>query len=129
MARVFSRSRRVAEQLQKEIAEVLQREFKDPRVGFVTVSSVDLSNDLMYAKIYVTFLNLEQEQIKEAIKILNGAVGFFRSMVGKRMKLRVVPNISFVYDQTLVKGMELSDLITRSVRHDQELQQQVETDN
>ena len=82
MARLFSRSRRVAEQLQKEIAEVLQREFKDPRVGFVTVSGVDLSNDLMYSKVYVTFLNMEKDKIGEAVKVLNGAVGFFRSMVG-----------------------------------------------
>ncbi|MCR4554726.1 MAG: 30S ribosome-binding factor RbfA [Succinivibrionaceae bacterium] len=124
MARLFSRSRRVAEQLQKEIAEVLQREFKDPRVGFVTVSGVDLSNDLMYSKVYVTFLNMEKDKIGEAVKVLNGAVGFFRSMVGKKMKLRVVPNITFVYDDTLVKGMELSELITKSVRHDHELQEQ-----
>ena len=112
------------EQLQKEIAEVLQREFKDPRVGFVTVSGVDLSNDLMYSKVYVTFLNMEKDKIGEAVKVLNGAVGFFRSMVGKKMKLRVVPNITFVYDDTLVKGMELSELITKSVRHDHELQEQ-----
>ena len=124
MARLFSRSRRVAEQLQKEIAEVLQREFKDPRVGFVTVSGVDLSNDLMYSKVYVTFLNMEKDKIGEAVKVLNGAVGLFRSMVGKKMKLRVVPNITFVYDDTLVKGMELSELITKSVRHDHELQEQ-----
>ena len=72
----------------------------------------------------MTFLNMEKDKIGEAVKVLNGAVGFFRSMVGKKMKLRVVPNITFVYDDTLVKGMELSELITKSVRHDHELQEQ-----
>ena len=129
LARMFSRSSRVAEQLQKEIAEILQREFKDPRVGFVTVSGVDLSSDLMYSKVYVTFLNLDKDKLKEAVEVLNNAAGFFRSLVGKRMKLRVVPYITFVYDDTLVKGMELSELITRSVRHDQELQEQTENNS
>ena len=129
LARMFSRSRRVAEQLQKEIAEILQMEFKDPRVGFVTVSGVDLSSDLMYSKVYVTFLNLDKDKLKEAVEVLNNAAGFFRSLVGKRMKLRVVPYITFVYDDTLVKGMELSELITRSVRHDQELQEQTENNS
>ena len=129
LARMFSRSRRVAEQLQKEIAEILQREFKDPRVGFVTVSGVDLSSDLMYSKVYVTFLNLDKDKLKEAVEVLNNAAGFFRSLVGKRMKLRVVPYITFVYDDKLVMGMGLSDLITRSVRHDQELQEQTENNS
>ncbi len=124
MPKAFSRSRRVAEQLQKEVATLLQREFKDPRVGFVTVSGVDLSGDLMYAKIYVTFLGIEDRQIGEAVKVLNNANGFFRSMIGSRMKLRVVPNITFCYDSTLVKGMELSGLISDTIRHDKELQEQ-----
>ncbi len=122
MPRTFNRARRVAEQMQKEIAEVLQQDFKDPRVGFVTVSGVDLSGDLMYAKIYVTFLNLPEDQLSTALDVLNRASGFFRSMIGSRMKLRVVPNIKFYYDETLVKGMELSSLIAQSVRRDEELQ-------
>ncbi|MGN1356958.1 MAG: 30S ribosome-binding factor RbfA [Succinivibrionaceae bacterium] len=122
MPRTFNRARRVAEQMQKEIAEVLQQDFKDPRVGFVTVSGVDLSGDLMYAKIYVTFLNLPEDQLSTALDVLNRASGFFRSMIGSRMKLRVVPNIKFYYDETLVKGMELASLIAQSVRRDEELQ-------
>lgn len=128
MPRTFNRARRVAEQMQKEIAEVLQREFKDPRVGFVTVSSVDLSGDLMYAKVYVTFLNVADDKLNEALGVLNKAAVFFRSMIGSRMKLRVVPNIKFYYDETLVKGMELSTLISKSIRHDQELQSQSSED-
>ena len=82
-----------------------------------------------YSKVYVTFLNLDKDKLKEAVEVLNNAAGFFRSLVGKRMKLRVVPYITFVYDDTLVKGMELSELITRSVRHDQELQEQTENNS
>jgi ribosome-binding factor A len=124
MPRVFSRARRVAEQMQKEIAVLLQREFKDPRVGLVTVSGVDLSGDLMYARVYVTFLGIDDSHVAEAVKVLNSASGFFRTMIGSRMKLRAVPHISFHYDSTLVTGMKLSGLISESVRHDQELQKE-----
>ena len=94
MPREFSRARRIAEQMQKEIALLLQREFKDPRVGLATVSGVELSGDLMYAKVFVSFLDLEDQKIAEAVRILNRASGFFRSMVGSRMKLRAVPSIT-----------------------------------
>ncbi|MBQ8706665.1 MAG: 30S ribosome-binding factor RbfA [Succinivibrionaceae bacterium] len=124
MPRVFSRARRVADQMQKEIALLLQQDFKDPRVGFVTVSGVDLSGDLMYAKVFVTFLGVDDGHIREAVKILNEASGFFRSMIASRMKLRAVPNISFHYDSTLVSGMKLSGLISETIRHDEELKQQ-----
>ena len=122
MPREFSRARRIAEQMQKEIALLLQREFKDPRVGLATVSGVELSGDLMYAKVFVSFLDLEDQKIAEAVRILNRASGFFRSMVGSRMKLRAVPSITFHYDPTLVRGRELSDLIDRSVARDRDLQ-------
>lgn len=126
MVKVYSRAKRVADQIQREIASLLQHDFKDPRVGFVTVSGVDLSGDLMYAKVFVTFLNFDKEKITEAVNVLNSASGFFRSMIGSRMKLRVVPNVSFYYDETLVRGMELSTLITKSLNHDKDLQLQAE---
>jgi ribosome-binding factor A len=124
MPRVFSRARRVAEQMQKEIAVLLQREFKDPRVGLVTVSGVDLSGDLMYAKVFVTFLGVDDTHVNEAVKVLNGASGFFRTMIGSRMKLRAVPHISFHYDSTLVSGMKLSGLISETIRRDQKLNEE-----
>ncbi len=111
----------MADQIQKEIAAALQRDFRDPRVGFATVSGVDVSGDLTYAKVYVTFLGIEDSAIKDAVKILNSSAGFFRSVIGKNMKLRVVPEISFYYDETLVHGMEISGLITKTMKRDQEL--------
>jgi ribosome-binding factor A len=119
MAKAFSRTQRVAQELQKEIAIILQREIKDPRLGMVTVSGVDLSRDLVYAKIFVTFLNdQDQQQIDKGIRILNDAVGFIRTLVGKAMRLRVVPQLTFVYDNSLVEGMRMSNLVTDVVRKD-----------
>ncbi|MGN5132758.1 30S ribosome-binding factor RbfA [Aeromonas veronii] len=120
MAREFSRTRRVGQQIQREIALILQREVKDPRIGMVTVSDVEVSRDLNYAKIYVTFLQLENdaERIKEGLQGLTEAAGYIRSLLGGAMRLRVVPELRFYYDQTLVEGMRLSNLVTNTVRED-----------
>ncbi|WP_429019697.1 30S ribosome-binding factor RbfA [Aeromonas allosaccharophila] len=120
MAREFSRTRRVGQQIQREIALILQREVKDPRIGMVTVSDVEVSRDLNYAKIYVTFLQLENdaEHIKEGLLGLTEAAGYIRSLLGSAMRLRVVPELRFYYDQTLVEGMRLSNLVTNTVRED-----------
>ncbi|WP_421252021.1 30S ribosome-binding factor RbfA [Aeromonas sp. 600724] len=120
MAREFSRTRRVGQQIQREIARILQREVKDPRIGMVTVSDVEVSRDLNYAKIYVTFLQLENdaERIKEGLQGLTEAAGYIRSLLGSAMRLRVVPELRFYYDQTLVEGMRLSNLVTNTVRED-----------
>lgn len=120
MAREFSRTRRVGQQIQREIALILQREVKDPRIGMVTVSDVEVSRDLNYAKIYVTFLQLENDadRIKEGLLGLTEAAGYIRSLLGSAMRLRVVPELRFYYDQTLVEGMRLSNLVTNTVRED-----------
>ena len=120
MAREFSRTRRVGQQIQREIALILQREVKDPRIGMVTVSDVEVSRDLNYAKIYVTFLQLENdaERIKEGLQGLTEAAGYIRSLLGSAMRLRVVPELRFYYDQTLVEGMRLSNLVTNTIRED-----------
>jgi ribosome-binding factor A len=125
MAKEFSRSRRVAQQLQQEIARILQREVKDPRVGMVTVSSIDLSRDLSYAKVYVTFFNIDndEERIKEGVAALDTASGYIRSLVGSAMKLRIVPELRFIYDNTLVEGMRLSNLVTEVRAKDKQLQE------
>ncbi|MBG6240813.1 MAG: 30S ribosome-binding factor RbfA [Candidatus Symbiopectobacterium sp. Dall1.0] len=121
MAREFSRTQRVSQEMQKEIAIILQREVKDPRVGMATVSGVDLSRDLAYAKVFVTFLNdNEPEQVKAGIKALQDASGFVRVLLGKAMRLRVVPELTFAYDNSLVEGMRMSNLVTNVLRNDAE---------
>lgn len=121
MAKEFSRTQRVAQEMQKEIAIIIQREVKDPRIGMATVSGVEVSRDLAYAKVFVTFLNdNEPEQVQTAIKALQDASGFIRTLVGKAMRLRVVPALTFSYDNSLVEGMRMSNLVTNVIKHDTE---------
>lgn len=121
MAKEFTRTQRVAQEMQKEIAIILQREVKDPRVVMATVSGVEISRDLAYAKVFVTFLNdSDAEAVKAGIKALQDAAGFIRMLLGKAMRLRVVPELTFAYDNSLVEGMRMSNLVSNVVKSDAE---------
>ena len=124
MAREFKRTDRVSEQLQRELAQIIQMEIKDPRLGMVTVSGVDISRDLYYATAYVTFLGIEETEksLSQALDILNQASGFVRSLIGKRMKMRVIPQLKFEYDKSIAHGSELSALIQKARNKDSENQ-------
>lgn len=133
MAKEFSRTQRVSQEMQKEIAIILQREIKDPRVGMATVSGVELSRDLAYAKVFVTFLNVLTENhdpasIKVGVKALQDASGFIRTLLGKAMRLRVVPELTFEYDNSLVEGMRMSNLVTNVVKQDADRRSAAGTD-
>ncbi len=120
MSREFKRSDRVAQELQKEIAVILQREVKDPRIGMVTVSDVEVSRDLAYAKIFVTFLfDNDQSAIEQGMKGLEKASPYIRSLIGKAMRLRIVPELRFIYDQSLVEGMRMSNLVSNVIKNDE----------
>ncbi|KKA44303.1 MULTISPECIES: 30S ribosome-binding factor RbfA [Salinivibrio] len=120
MGKDFSRTDRVAHQLQKEIALILQREIKDPRIGMVTVSDVQISRDLAYAKVFVTFLTVDEQAPTESLKALNEASGYIRSLVGKAIRLRVTPELTFVFDESLTEGIRISNLVSKAVRSDDE---------
>ncbi|MDQ1212508.1 ribosome-binding factor A [Pantoea anthophila] len=122
MAKEFGRPQRVSQELQKEIAMILQREIKDPRLGMmVTVSGVEVSRDLAYAKVFVTFLNDQDEDaVKQGLKALKEASGYIRILLGKAMRLRIVPELTFFYDNSLVEGMRMSNLVTSVVKNDAE---------
>ncbi|MBB3142498.1 30S ribosome-binding factor RbfA [Halomonas organivorans] len=126
--REFKRTDRVADQLQKELAVLIQREIKDPRLGMVTVSGVTVSRDLGYADVYVTLLGEQDaERIKENLAVLKRAAGFLRSQIARRIKLRHVPELRFHYDESVVRGQHLSSLIDEAVasdrdRHDDEVE-------
>ncbi|OIN07595.1 30S ribosome-binding factor RbfA [Oceanisphaera psychrotolerans] len=128
MAREFSRTRRVGQELQKEIAMILQREIKDDRLKLVTVSGVELSRDLNYAKVFVTFLENDPEKIEQGMKVLKDASGFIRSLVGKAMRLRVTPELRFSYDQSLVEGMRISTLVSSTIAEDKRRMQESDRD-
>jgi len=114
MAREFKRSARVASQMQKELAVIVQQDIKDPRIGFITVNEVELCKDLTAAKIYITALGADEQGQKDNIKWLNDAAPFIRSEMGKRMRLRSVPYIKFYYDDSFEKGMRVSELLVDS---------------
>ena len=122
MAKEFGRAQRVAQEMQKEIAIILQREIKDPRLGMMTtVSGVEVSRDLAYGKVYVTFLNdKDEEAIKHGLKALQDASGFIRTLLGKAMRLRIVPELTFFYDNSLVEGMRMSNLVSNVIKNDED---------
>lgn len=119
MAKEYSRSQRIAQEMQKEIAIILQRAINDPRVSMTTVSGVGVSRDLTYAKVFVTFLDYNTpEQVKTGVHALQDASGFIRHLLGKSMRLRVVPELTFVYDNSLVEGMRMSCLVSKVMQND-----------
>lgn len=119
MAKEYSRTQRVSDQIQKELASLIQLEVKDPRLGMVTVSAVEVSKDLAYAKVFVTFLAIDEKQpIDEKLSVLNHAAGFLRSMLAKSIKLRAIPQLNFFYDDSISRGQYLSGLIDRAVAAD-----------
>lgn len=111
MAKDFSRSDRVAEQIQRELADLLQFEVKDPRVGMVTITEVEVSGDMAHAKIYYS----AKEGTAELQKGLEKTAGFLRSQLSKRMLVRTVPQLHFVYDASIDRGMRLSKLIDEAL--------------
>ena len=117
----FSRLDRIADQMQRELAVMIQREVKDPRLdAMITVSGVKVSKDLGYADVYVTVLGKEDnpEIIAENMAILKQAAGFLRGRIGQSIKLRVIPQLRFHYDESVQRGQYLSSLIEHAVNED-----------
>src|SRR3546814_1617507 len=117
MAKDFSRSDRVAEQVRRELADLLQFEVKDPRVGMVTITEVEVSGDMAHAKIFYSAPVQDNPQAMAELPTgLEKSACFLRSQLGKRMMLRTVPQLHFVYDTSIDQGMKLSRLIDESDR-------------
>jgi ribosome-binding factor A len=116
MAREFSRKNRFGEVVMRELAQMLQREISDPRIGMVTVSHVDVTADLKYAKVYVTRLNgfESQQDADECLQGLNSAAGYLRRGLAGRVKLRNIPELQFVYDKSLENGFRMDELIAKA---------------
>ena len=116
MPREFLRSDRMAEQLRRELAEIVRDEIKDPRLGFVSFTEVRMSRDLSHAVIYCSLFNSERQQ--EAIDVLNRAVGFIRKEIGSRIRARIVPTLKFVIDESVTRGEAMDDLISEAMNRD-----------
>jgi len=119
MAKEYSRTQRIGDQMQRELAQLIRREVKDPRVGLVTITAVEVSRDVGHAKVFITVMGQDSAaDIAQSIKVLNSAAGFLRMQLAKEMKLRSVPQLHFHYDESVSRGAHLSALIERAVAED-----------
>lgn len=117
MKKHSQRAQRVADQIQRELAELLREEVKDPRVGQVTITAVEVSADLSHAKVFFTQLT-GREHAVEAVAALQRTAGYLRSALSHRLKLYSVPQLHFSYDESIEAGMQLSQLIDDAVAAD-----------
>ncbi len=117
MAREFSRARRVGEQMRRELSVLLQQSVKDPRIGMVSLSEVRVTHDLSHARIYISLLDKSQD-VDTTVDLLNKASSFLRRELAQRMRLRIVPGLRFVYDESIERGANLEALIEASVAAD-----------
>lgn len=123
MAKDYSRTQRVGDQMQRELAQLIPREVRDPRLGFITITAVEVSRDLGHAKVYITLMGeADAPRIALNLEILNDAAGYLRMLLGKLMKLRSLPQLHFHYDESVSRGVHLSALIERAVAEDRQHQ-------
>ena len=139
MTGVSSRVQRVGDQIQRELASLIQLEVSDPRIGMVSITGVEVSRDLSHAKVFVTVMNtlsddasvnqltlsspgkLDRIEVEENIKALTKASGFLRTMLSKRLSTRSIPKLQFYYDNSIERGQQLSGLIDIALKADRDL--------
>jgi len=114
MPQEYSRTQRIADQIQKYLAQLIQSELKDPRVGMVTITAVEVSRELDIARIYFSSYDMENEP-GLALEGLQRAAGFLRSALAKRLKIRTTPKLIFVRDESVEYGNRLSALIDEAI--------------
>ena len=147
MVELSSRGQRVADQIQRELATLIQLEVRDPRVGMVSITGIDLSRDLAHAKVFVTVLDtvttngsianvasaevddLDLIQVRDNVEALNKAAGFLRSLLSRRLALRAVPKLRFFYDASIENGQRLSGLIDDALAADKDQRPEVGFDD
>jgi len=135
MPREFSRLDRIADQMQRELADLVRSSMKDPRLGMVTINGVRVAKDLGYADVYITLLSVDEvfetsPEVQDTLAVLNHAAGFLRSELGKLMKLRVIPRLRFHFDSSVGYGRHMSYLIREAREKDmQDAQGRGDTDS
>ena len=117
MPREFSRSQRMAEQIRRDLAEIVRDELKDPRMGFLSFTAVKLNRDLSNAIVYCSVM--EDEKQAETLDTLNRAAGFLRSQLASRIRARTVPILKFVNDDSVKRGAAMDNLIRKAVSSDE----------
>lgn len=121
MPKEFSRSQRVSEQILRELAELIRLEVKDPRVGFITLTDVEITPDYAHAKVFFTSMRGE-EGLQETLIGLRRASGFLRRELGRRVRIHTTPELHFHYDKSVEEGSRMSQLLDRVAREDAERQ-------
>ena len=143
MMEISTRAQKVGDQIQRELAALVQLELNDPRVGMVSITGVEVSSDFGSAKVYVTVLNtltedskmnaltlsapgmLDNLEIEENLKALTKAAGFLRTKLAKRLDIRKVPKLRFFHDNSIRNGQQLSDLIDEALSADSQRHSEV----
>lgn len=119
MPKEFSRGQRVAEQIRRELAELIRLELKDPRVGMVSITEVQVTPDYAHAKVYFSSMTGE-EGLPEVMAGLQRSSGFLRRELGKRIRIHTLPQLHFEYDKSIEQGARLTRLIDEAVRSDRQ---------
>lgn len=114
------RANRVAEQMKKELGEIIGQKIKDPRIGFVTVTDVEVTGDLQHATIYISVLGKESEK-KDTLRGLNQAKGYIRTEIGQRIRLRITPELKFEFDTSVAYGTRIESLLKQVKNEDNEV--------
>lgn len=112
MPREFTRSDRIAAQMHRELADLVRTELKDPRIGMVGIHEVQVTRDLSLAKVYVGLLVGDAAAARASVAVLNQSSAFLRKALGRRMLLRSVPEIRFIYDDSVERGVHMSQLLS-----------------
>ncbi|HJW26171.1 MAG TPA: 30S ribosome-binding factor RbfA [Rhodocyclaceae bacterium] len=112
MKKAFNRADRVSEQIRRDLAVLIQTELKDPRVGMISLTAVELTPDYAHAKVF--FTTLHPEHLDDIQKGLKRASGFLRRELGRRVKIHTLPELHFVHDASLERGANLSQLIDQA---------------
>lgn len=119
MAKDYNRSDRVADAMQRQLALMIPKEIRDPRLGMVNINSVDVARDLSQAKVYVTLVGESNFDVcRQSVAVLNKASSYLRVLLGKEMTMRSVPKMQFVFDESAIRGQQLSSLIDEAVAKD-----------
>ncbi|MDA9014948.1 30S ribosome-binding factor RbfA [Porticoccaceae bacterium] len=125
MPKEFSRTERVSDAVQRELASLIRQNVRDPRVGMVSVTDVTVTRDLAIAKVYVSFVGERtSEEIKEGLDALNGASGYLRKLLSSSIALRATPKLNFFYDETGQRSQHLDALIDLAISSNKSSQEE-----
>ena len=116
MPKEFSRGQRIGDQIQRELAQLIQQEIKDPRIGMVTITEAKVSRDLAFSDVYFTML--PEENSEQGLEVLNQAAGFLRSQLARVLSIRTTPRLRFHYDTSIANGAHMSKAINDALRKD-----------